>query len=232
VSTHRRCSWISQYGFDRQAITDLTQYDFEILDSGEPRKIQNFSPVKTPYHSFSPGLQRKRAGSFDVAGDFIATICGSAAAWDRGIAVFGTDIQSLLILMPSKTFQHRTPHVPWNKFLRRPDGREKLRGVSDGVARLSSAMEGLGRRPQGSHRRQDQCASGASEDVANSRSLEGARELGPPFALLRWTRPQSDRLHGGPLPDLRQFRAGLVKMAAETGGNVTYPKEARTSAFL
>src|SRR5437762_13592064 len=33
-----------------KTITDLNQYDFEILDNGEPRKIQNFSPVKTPYH--------------------------------------------------------------------------------------------------------------------------------------------------------------------------------------
>ena len=31
------------------SVTDLFQYDFEVLDNGEPRRIEHFARVKTPY---------------------------------------------------------------------------------------------------------------------------------------------------------------------------------------
>src|SRR6185295_16193242 len=81
-----------------KAITDLNQYDIEILDNGEPRKIQTFSPVKTPFHMVllldCSESVRDRLSLLVIS---LARFADQLRPQDKiAIAVFGTDIEEVV----------------------------------------------------------------------------------------------------------------------------------------
>jgi len=219
-----------------KAITDLNQYDIEILDNGEPRKIQTFSPVKTPFHMVllldCSESVRDRLSLLVIS---LARFADQLRPQDKiAIAVFGTDIEEV-VDFGAKGKPFNIPDSPMchgTNFYNALDwAQKKLRGVS---GRRGALVFTDGR--ESDVPRKEVTVDGnkvrrvvpPEDDREFQKVLKRARELGAPFyfvAVDTDLNPGTD--YGGPVPDLQQFRARLTRMASETGGSVTYPEEAR-----
>lgn len=217
------------------AITDLNRYDFEILDNGTPRPIQNFSPVQTPYHVVL------MLDCSESTRDRLLLLVSAMARFadqlrpqdDAVIAAFGNDVELVMDWKADKQKRIDIPDSPschgtnfysaleWaEKKLRGVGGRRGVVVFSDGhdsnVARKDVMVDGLKMRR----------VVPPSEDRDFQRVLKIARESAAPFyfvAVDTDLNPGKD--YGGPTPDLQQVRARMELLADQTGGRIVFPKE-------
>jgi len=215
-------------------ITDLNRYDFEVLDNGEPRDIQNFSPTRTPYNVLllldCSGSTRDRLNLLVSA---LARFADQLRTQDKAaVAVFGEKVDVVMDWSTDKTKAINIPDSPmcngtnfydaleWaEKKLHGASGRRGMLVFTDGresnAARKSIIEDGLRLRR----------VVPPLEDRAFMNILKGAKESDAPFYFVAVdTDINPGKAYGGPIPDLQQFRARMEMLAKETGGDIVYPK--------
>lgn len=216
-------------------ITDLNRDDIEVFDNGEPRIIQNFSPVKTPYNvvllldcsESTRDRLNMLVSSMARFGDLLRTQDKAA------IAVFGTEVLQVMDWNLDKQKAIHIPDLPicqgtefysaleWSmKKLREVNGRRAVVVFTDGresdVARKGVKVNGTEVRRVVS----------PAEDRAFQNVLKQARDSRAAFYFVAVdTDINPGREYGGAIPDLQQFRARMEVMAEETGGQAVFPKQ-------
>lgn len=220
------------------AITTLNRYDFEIFDNGEPRPLQNFSPVSTPYNVvLMLDCSTSTRDRLILLVSAMARFADQLRPHDKAvIAAFGSDVQLVvdwdadkkkpLNIPESLSCQQGTNFynaLEWaeNK-LRGITGRKGVVVFSDGqdsnVARKDVMVDGLKMRR----------VVPPSDDREFQKVLKIAKESSTPFyfvAVDTDINPGKD--YAGPTPDLQQIRARMEQMSDQTGGRIVFPKEAR-----
>jgi Ca-activated chloride channel family protein len=218
-----------------RAITDLNRDDIEVFDNGDPRAIQNFSPVKTPYNVVMLlDCSESMRDRLNMLISSMAHFGDQLRPQDKAaVAIFGTEVQ---LVMDWNLDKQKAVHIPdlpichgtefysaleWAmKKLREANGRRGLVVFTDGresdVARKEVKVSGsVVRRvvPPG-------------EDRAFQNLLKEARASGAPFYFVAVdTDINPGKEFGGAIPDLQQYRARLEVMANETGGRAVFPKQ-------
>jgi VWFA-related protein len=214
-------------------ITDLTQSDFEALDNGEPRPIQSFSPVETPYNMVllldcSGSAQDRRVMMLSAMSQFSAHL----RRQDQAASVaFGTGVHLLrdwdgkenrLTTADASTCNGTNLYgaLDWaEKKLRGVAGRHGVMVFTDGresdVARKEVLDGGVKVRR----------VVPPEEDREFQKVLKAARESGAAYYFVAVdTDLNPGKEYGGPIPDLQQFRARMEQLAHDTGGSVVLPK--------
>jgi len=217
-------------------VTDLNRYDFEILDNGERRAMQNFTAVRNPYAIvLLLDCSESTRERMTLLASTLARFVDQLGPKDRvAIAVFGTEIEVLLdwdgTKQPLNTWDD--PMCHGTNFYNALDWAQKrLRGVSGrrGVVVFSDGRESNIERKQVN-------ADGVKvrrivppeEDGEFQKVLKGARELGAPFYFVAVDTDLNPGVeYGGPVEDLQQIRARLNRMADDTGGSVVFPNQPR-----
>jgi VWFA-related protein len=215
-----------------KAVVELFQYDFEILDNGEPVRIQHFSRVKTPYSSVvlldCSESTRPRA---NLLISTIARFADHLRPEDKiVIAAFGTEIETVIdwnveqkpFSIPASPKCHGTNFydtLEWSVLkLQEVSGRKGVIFFTDGresdVARKEVSVNGLKVRrivPPG-------------EDRDFQRVLKIVRTSGARFYFVAVDTDRNPGPEfGGAVPDLQQVRARMELLAKETGGRIIFP---------
>jgi len=214
------------------AVTDLNQYDFEVLDNGEPRRIENFIRVKIPYSVVvlldCSESTRPRANMIVATtarfGDYVRPE-------DKAVfAAFGTEVHTIIdwnaekkpFSIPDSPICHGTNfYAALDWAVKKMRGMTGNRGVvvfTDGkdsdVARKEVSVDGLKVRrivtPE--------------EDHEFQKVLKTARASGARFYFVAVdTDVNPGPEYGGPVADLKQIRARMELLARETGGRIVTP---------
>lgn len=214
------------------AVTDLFQYDFELLDNGEPRRIEHFSRVKTPYSVVvlldCSDSTRARA---NLLVSTTARYGDHLRPEDKYVfAAFGTEVKTVLDWTDEKT-PFNIPDSPichgtnfydaldWAaRKLRGMPGRHGVVVFTDGqdsdVARKEVNVNGVKVRrivpPE--------------EDRQFQKVLKTARASGAQFYFVAVdTDLNPGPEFGGPIADLQQIRARMELLAKDTGGRIVTP---------
>jgi len=213
-------------------VTDLFQYDFEVLDNGEPRRIEHFSRVKTPYSIVvlldCSDSTRPRA---NLLVSTTARFADHLRPEDKYVfAAFGTEVQTFLdwndekkpFNIPDSPICHGTNFyeaLDWaEKKLRGMPGRHGVIAFTDGrdsdVARKEIRVDGLKVRRVVS----------PAEDREFQKILKTAKGSGAQFYFVAVdTDLNPGPEYGGPDADLQQIRARMELLAQETGGRIVTP---------
>jgi len=219
-----------------RAVTDLDRNDIEVFDNGEPRSIQNFSPVKTPFNVvLLLDCSESTRDRLNMLLTSMARFGDTLRPQDKAaVAVFGTEVLLVMDWNLDKKKAIQIPDLPmcqgtefygaleWAvKKLREVTGRRGVLVFTDGresdVARREVKVDGL------SVRR----VVPPSEDRAFQNVLKAARESRAPFYFVAVdTDINPGREFGGAVPDLQQFRARMETLSSETGGRAVFPKQA------
>jgi len=218
-----------------RAITDLNREDIEVFDNGEPRAVQNFSPVKSPYNvvlllDCSESIRDR----LNMLVSSMARFGDQMRPQDKAaVAVFGTEVLQVMdwnldkqkaIQIPDLPICHGTEFygaLEWAiRKLREVSGRRGVVVFTDGresdVARKEVKVNGTEVRR----------VVPPAEDRAFQNVLKAARETRAPFYFVAVdTDVNPGREFGGAVPDLEQFRARMEVMANETGGRAVFPKQ-------
>jgi VWFA-related protein len=215
------------------AVTDLFEYDFEVLDNGEPRRIKHFAHVKTPYSVVvlldCSDSTRPRA---NLLVSTTARFGDHLRPDDKYVfAAFGTEIKTYLdwtdekkpFSIPDSPICHGTNFydaLDWAvKKLRGMTGRHGVVVFTDGrdsdVARKEVNVNGLKLRrivpPE--------------EDREFQKVLKTVKASGAQFYFVAVdTDLNPGPEYGGPVPDLQQIRARMELLAKETGGRIVFPE--------
>jgi VWFA-related protein len=222
-------------------VTDLNRYDFEILDNGEPRPMQNFSYVKTPY-----SVVILLDCSESIRGQLVLLVSSVARFADHlqpgskiVLALFGTDIE-IVIDWNGTSKAHNIPDFPichgtnfynaldWaEKKLQGVSGRHAVVAFTDGrdsdIARKELTIDGLKVRR----------VVPPEEDREFQKILKTARAGGAPLYFIAVdTDLNPGKEFGGAVPDLQQFRARMQILSDGTGGRIVFPNEPGDAAGL
>lgn len=215
-----------------KAVTDLFQYDFEVLDNGEPRRIEHFSRVKTPYSVVvlldCSDSTRPRA---NLLVSTTARYGDHLRPEDKYVfAAFGTEVKTFLdwndekkpFSIPDSPICHGTNFydaLDWAaRKLRGMPGRHGVVVFTDGrdsdVARKEVTVNGLKVRrivpPE--------------EDREFQKVLKAARASGAQFYFVAVdTDLNPGPEYGGPVEDLQQIRTRMELIAHNTGGGIITP---------
>jgi len=233
VDTHRVPVEFTVTDSTGKPVTDLNQSDFEVFVNGEPRPIQSFSPVETPYSMVllldcSGSTEDRRVMMLSAMSQFSSHL----RRQDQAVSVvFGTGVHLLRdwdgkekrLTVADASICHGTnlySALDWaEKKLRGVAGRHGVMVFTDGresdVARKEERVDGVMVRR----------VVPPEEDREFQKVLKTARERGAAYyfvAIDTDLNPGQD--YGGPLPDLQQFRARMEQLAHDTGGSVVYPK--------
>jgi len=220
----------------KRAITDLDRSDIDVLDNGEPRPIQNFSPVETPFNVvLLLDCSESTRDRLDLLLTSMHLFADELRPQDKvAVAVFGTEVLQVIDWNSGKQKEFHIPDLPmcqgtefyaaleWaEKKLRGVAGRHGVIVFTDGqesdVARKEVKVDGTILRR----------VVPPSEDRAFQNVLKGARETRAPFYFVAVdTDINPGRAFAGSTPDLQQFRGRLQIMADETGGQVVFPEKA------
>jgi len=215
-----------------QAVTDLNQYDFEVLDNGEPRRIENFTRVKTPFSAVvlldCSESTRARA---NLLVSTTARFGDHLRPEDKYVfAAFGTEVKTIIdwnaeqkpFNIPDSPICHGTnfyESLDWAvRKLRGITGRHGVVVFTDGrdsdVARKEVTVDGLKVRR----------IVPSEEDREFQKVLKTARASGARFYFVA---VDTDRNpgpeYGGPVADLEQIRTRMELLAQETGGRIVTP---------
>ena len=215
-----------------KAVVELFQYDFEILDNGQPQRIRRFSRVKTPYNAVvlldCSQSTRTRA---NLLISTIARFADHLRPEDKMvIAAFGTEVQTIIdwnstqksFNIPDSPVCYGTNFyqtLEWSVTkLQQVNGRKGVVFFTDGresdVERKEVSVNGLKVRrivPPG-------------EDREFQRVLKLARSSGARFYFVAVDTDRNPGTeYGGPIPDLEQVRARMELLAKETGGRIIFP---------
>ena len=214
------------------SVTDLFQYDFDVLDNGEPRRIEHFSRVKTPYSVVvlldCSDSTRPRANLLVAT---TARFGDHLRPEDKYVfAAFGTEVQTFLdwndekrpFSIPDSLICHGTNFyaaLDWaEKKLRGMPGRHGVVVFSDGgdsdVARKEVTVNGLKVRR----------VVPPEDDREFQKVLKSARDSGAQFYFVAVdTDLNPGPEYGGPIADLQQIRARMELLARSTGGRIVFP---------
>jgi len=216
-------------------VTDLKQDDFEILDNGEPRAIQNFSPVETPYSVVllldCSKSTRDRLLLLVSAMNRFAELLRPGDKF--AVATFGTKID---LLSDWNSDKQRSLSVADNPMCEGTDfykaldwAAKKLRGVEGrrGVVVFSDGQESdVARKEVTVNRGQVRRIVPPGEDRDFQKVLKTVRESGAPFYFVAVDTDLNPGLdYAGPVEDLRQVRARMEILARDTAGEIVFPKE-------
>jgi VWFA-related protein len=214
------------------SVTDLFQYDFEVLDNGEPRRIEHFARVKTPYSVVvlldCSDSTRPRA---NLLVSTTARFGDHLRPEDKYVfAAFGSEVQTYLdwndekkpFSIPDSQICHGTNFyaaLDWaGKKLRGMPGRHGVVVFTDGkdsdVARKEITVNGVKVRR----------VVPPEDDREFQKVLKSARDSGAQFyfvAVDTDLNPGSE--YGGPVADLQQIRARMELLARSTGGRIVFP---------
>jgi VWFA-related protein len=213
-------------------VTDLFQYDFEVLDNGEPRRIEHFSRVKTPYSVVvlldCSDSTRPRS---NLLVSTTARYGDHLRPEDKYVfAAFGTEVKTYLdwndekkpFNIPDSPICHGTNFydaLDWaQKKLRGMPGRHGVVAFTDGrdsdVARKEVSVDGLKVRR----------VVPPEEDREFQKLLKSARSSGAQFYFVAVdTDLNPGPEYGGPAADLKQIRARMELLARDTGGRIVFP---------
>jgi VWFA-related protein len=213
-------------------VTDLFQYDFEVLDNGEPRRIEHFSRVKTPYSVVvlldCSDSTRPRS---NLLVSTTARYGDHLRPEDKYVfAAFGTEVKTYLdwndekkpFNIPDSPICHGTNFydaLDWaQKKLRGMPGRHGVVVFTDGrdsdVARKEVSVDGLKVRR----------VVPPEEDREFQKILKSARASGAQFYFVAVdTDLNPGPEYGGPAADLKQIRARMELLARDTGGRIVFP---------
>jgi VWFA-related protein len=213
-------------------VTDLFQYDFEVLDNGEPRRIEHFSRVKTPYSVVvlldCSDSTRPRS---NLLVSTTARYGDHLRPEDKYVfAAFGTEVKTYLdwndekkpFNIPDSPICHGTNFydaLDWaQKKLRGMPGRHGVVAFTDGrdsdVARKEVSVDGLKVRR----------VVPPEEDREFQKILKSARASGAQFYFVAVdTDLNPGPEYGGPAADLKQIRARMELLARDTGGRIVFP---------
>jgi VWFA-related protein len=214
------------------SVTDLFQYDFDVLDNGEPRRIEHFARVKTPYSVVvlldCSDSTRPRA---NLLVSTTARFGDHLRPEDKYVfAAFGSEVQTYLdwndekkpFSIPDSQICHGTNFyaaLDWaGKKLRGMPGRHGVVTFTDGkdsdVARKEVTVNGVKVRR----------VVPPEDDREFQKVLKSARDSGAQFyfvAVDTDLNPGSE--YGGPVADLQQIRARMELLARSTGGRIVFP---------
>jgi len=214
------------------SVTDLFQYDFDVLDNGEPRRIEHFARVKTPYSVVvlldCSDSTRPRA---NLLVSTTARFGDHLRPEDKYVfAAFGTEVQTFLdwndekkpFNIPDSLICHGTnfyASLDWaGKKLRGMPGRHGVVVFTDGrdsdVARKEVTVNGLKVRR----------VVPPEDDREFQKVLKSARDSGAQFYFVAVdTDLNPGPEYGGPIADLQQIRARMELLARSTGGRIVFP---------
>jgi VWFA-related protein len=214
-------------------VTDLFQYDFEVLDNGEPRRIEHFTRVKTPYSVVvlldCSDSTRPRA---NLLVSTTARFGDHLRPEDKYVfAAFGTEVKTFLdwndekkpFSIPDAPICHGTNFyeaLDWaEKKLRGMPGRHGVVAFTDGqdsdVARREVSVNGLKVRR----------VVPPEDDREFQKILKTARASGAQFYFVAVdTDLNPGPEYGGPQDDLKQIRARMELLASSTGGRIVFPE--------
>jgi VWFA-related protein len=222
-------------------VTDLFQYDFEVLDNGEPRRIEHFARVRTPYSVVvlldCSDSTRPRA---NMLVSTTARFGDHLRAEDKYVfAAFGTEVKTFLdwndekkpFSIPESPICHGTNFyeaLDWaEKKLRGMPGRHGVVAFTDGrdsdVARKEVTVNGIKVRR----------VVPPEEDREFQKILKSARASGAQFYFVAVdTDLNPGPEYGGPVADLQQIRARMELLAKDTGGRIVTPDTPGDAADL
>ncbi|HET9132293.1 MAG TPA: hypothetical protein VFO86_15160, partial [Terriglobia bacterium] len=216
------------------SVSDLFQYDFDLFDNGEPRRIEHFARVKTPYSVVvlldCSDSTRPRA---NMLVSTTARLGDHLRSDDKFVfAAFGSEVKTYLdwndekkpFSIPDSPICHGTNFyaaLDWaEKKVRDMPGRHGIVAFTDGqesdIARKEVTVNGLKVRR----------VVPPEDDREFQKLLKTARASKAQFyfvAVDTDLNPGSD--YGGPVADLQQFRARMELLAASTGGRIVFPNE-------
>jgi hypothetical protein len=215
-----------------KTVADLFQYDFELLDNGEPRRIEHFARVKTPYSVVvlldCSDSTRPRA---NLLVSTMARFGDHLRMDDRFVfAAFGSEVKTFLdwndekvpFSIPDSPICHGTNFyaaLDWaEKKLRGMPGRHGIVAFTDGqesdVARKEVSINGLKVRR----------VVPPEDDREFQKILKTARASN---ALFYFVAVDTDLNPGpeynGPVADQKQIRARMELLAKDTGGRIVFP---------
>jgi len=215
-----------------KAVVELFEYDFEILDNGEPRKIQHFSRLQTPFSAVVLlDCSESTRPRTNLLISTIARFADHLRPEDKiAVAAFGTEVETIIdwnaeqkqLSIPNSPICHGTNFyttLEWAVMkLQGVGGRQGVLFFTDGresdVARKEVSVNGTRVRrivPPG-------------EDREFQRVLKIARSSGARFYFIAVdTDLNPGPEFGGPIPDLQQIRARMEILASETGGRIIFP---------
>jgi VWFA-related protein len=214
------------------SVPDLFQYDFELFDNGEPRRIDHFARVKTPYSVVvlldCSDSTRPRA---NLLVSTTARFGDHLRSDDKFVfAAFGTEVKTYLdwndekkpFSIPDSPICHGTNFyaaLDWaEKKVRGMPGRHGIVAFTDGqesdVARKEVTVNGLKVRR----------VVPPEDDREFQKILKTARASKAQFyfvAVDTDLNPGSE--YAGPVADLQQIRARMELLATSTGGRIVFP---------
>jgi len=223
------------------AMTYMNQYDFEVLDNGEPRRIENFSRVKVPYSAVV--LLDCSESTRARANLLVSTTArfGDHVRFDDKIvfAAFGTEVQTVIdwnaekkpFSIPDSPICHGT-----NFYEALNWAVKKLKGVTgpQGVIVFTDGRDSdVPRKEVNVNGVKIRRVVPPAEDREFQKVLKAAKASGARFyfvAVDTDINPGPD--YGGPVADLEQIRARMELLVRETGGRIVYPEMPGDTADL
>jgi len=220
-----------------RAVTNLGREDFEVFDDGEPRPIQNFAPVDTPYNILllldcSESTRDRLNLMLSSMGEFSKQLRRQDHS---AVAVFGTEVNLMVDWNGEKNKSFRITESPgcngtnfysgvrWaEKKLQAVRGRRGIIVFSDGV---ESNVERRAVDVGGVKVRQ---IVPPSEDGEFQKLLKTVRSSGAPIYVVAVdTDLNPGAEYNGSDFDLKQSRGRLEELARNSGGRVAFPREAK-----
>jgi len=224
-----------------KAVVQLFQYDFDVLDNGESRRIMHFARVRTPYSVVV--LLDCSESTRPRSNLLVATVARFADHMRPGdkivVAAFGTEVETIIdwntaqkpFNIPDSPICHGTNFYDTLEWAER-----KLRGVTGrhGVVVFTDGRESdVARKEVRVNGQELRRIVPPEEDREFQRVLKIIKASDARYYFVAVdTDLNPGPEFGGSVPDLMQIRARMERIADETGGRIVFPNVPGDAAEL